>query len=134
MEAAYAADTYDQAKGQLLTLMGTLEDRCPKAAASLREGLEETLTLHKLGVAKVLPDRLRTTNIIESINGGLAHTTRRVTRWCNSNQCQRWIAAACLDIEENSLKAIPQDWQWKGLLRLVARAPPRLKLLSVRLE
>ena len=82
--------------------METLEDRCPKAAASLREGLEETLMLHKLGVAKVLRDRLRTTNIIESINGGLAHTTRRVIRWCNSNQRQRWIAAACLDIEENS--------------------------------
>ncbi len=80
MEAAYAADTYDQTKGQLLTLMQTLEDRCPKAAASLREGLEETLTLHKLGVAKLLRDRLRTTNMIESINGGLAHTTRRVTR------------------------------------------------------
>ena len=87
MEAAYAADTYDQAKGQLLTLMETLEDQCPKAA-SLREGLEETLTLHKLDVAKLLRDRLRTTNMIESINGGLAHTTRRVTRWCNSNQCQ----------------------------------------------
>ena len=64
MEAAYAADTYDQAKGQLLTLMETLEDQCPKAAASLREGLEETLTLHKLGVAKLLRDRLRTTNMI----------------------------------------------------------------------
>ena len=100
--------------------MQTLEDRCPKAA-SLREELEETLTLHKLGVAKLLRDRLRTTNIIESINGGLAHTTRRVTRWCNSNQRQRWIATACLDIEENSLNAIPQDWQWEGLLRALKR-------------
>ena len=121
MEAAYAADIYDQAKGQLQTLMQTLEARCPKAATSLREGLEETLTLHKLGVAKLLRDRLRTTNMIESINGGLAYTTRRVTRWCNSNQRQRWIAAACLDIEENSLKAIPQDWQWEGLLRALKR-------------
>ena len=111
MEAAYAADTYDQAKGLLLTLMQTLEARCPKEAASLREGLEERLTLHKLGVAKLLRDRLRTTNIIESINDEFAHTTRRVTRWCNSNQHQRWIVAACLNIKENSLNAIPQDWQ-----------------------
>ena len=121
MEAAYAADTYAQAKGQLLTLMQTLEARCPKAAASLREGLEERLTLHKLGVAKLLRDRLRTTNIIESINDEFAHTTRRVTRWCNSNQCQRWIAAACLEIEEHSLNSILQAWQWEGLFRVLKR-------------
>ena len=121
MEAAYAADTYDQAKGQLQTLMQVLDDRCPKAAASLREGLEETLTLHKPGVPKLLRDRLRTTNMIVSINGALAHTTRKVTRWCNSNQRQRWIAAACLKIEEHSLNSIPQDWQWEGLLRALKR-------------
>ncbi len=117
----FAADTYDQAKGQLLPLMETLDDRCPKAAASLREGLEETLTLHKPGVPKLLRDRLRTTNMIVSINGALAHTTRKVTRWCNSNQRQRWIAAACLKIEEHSLNSIPQDWQWEGLLRALKR-------------
>ena len=100
--------------------MQTLEARCPKAA-SLREGLEETLILHKLGVAKLLRDRLRTTNMIESINGGLAHTTRRVIRWCNLSQRQRRIAAACMDIEEHSRNAIPQDWQWDGLLRALKR-------------
>ena len=90
--------------------MQTLEARYPKAA-SLREALEETLTLHKLGVAKLLRDRLRTTDMIESINGGLAHTTRRVPRWCNSSQRQRRVAAACMDIEEHSLNSILQDWQ-----------------------
>ncbi len=110
--------------------MQVLEDRYPKTAASLREGLEETLTLYKLGVAKLLRDRLRTTNMIESINGGLAHTTRRVPRWCNSSQRQRWIAAACLDIEGNSLKAVPQDWQWEGLLRALKTTQSNQEILS----
>ena len=121
MEAAYAAQTYTEAKQQLETLIQSLDTQCPRAANSLREGLEETLTLHKLEIPKRLRDRLRTTNIIESINSRLAHTTRRVTRWCNSNQRQRWIAAACLDIEQQSLNPIPQDWEWEHLLRALQR-------------
>ena len=101
--------------------MTTLDAHYPQAAASLKEGLEETLTLHKLGIAKQLRDRLRTTNIIESINSRLAHTTRRVTRWSNSDQRQRWISAACLDIEQRSLNPIPQDEQWEALIRALKR-------------
>ena len=121
LEAAYATQTYTQAKEKLTALMTTLDTRCPQAAASLKEGLEETLTLHKLGIAKPLRDRLRTTNIIESINSRLAHTMRRVTRWSNSDQRQRWIAAACLDIEQRSLNPIPEDWQWEALIRALKR-------------
>ena len=121
LEKAYAIDNYANAKKQLTTLVDTLEIQCPKAAASLKEGLEETLTLHKLGIPKVLRNQLRTTNIIESINSRLAHTTRRITRWCNSDQRQRWIAATCLDIERRSLNSIPQDWQWEVLIRALKR-------------
>ncbi|MCY4672355.1 MAG: transposase, partial [Bacteroidetes bacterium] len=121
LEAAYATRTYAEAKKRLTALIQSLESRCPKAAASLKEGLEETLTLHKLGVPKSLRDQLRTTNIIESINSRLAHTTRRITRWSNSDQRQRWIAAACLDIEQRSLNPIPQDRQWETLLRGLER-------------
>lgn len=52
-----------------MALIRLLEDRDPKVTASLKEGLEETLMLHRLGVHKLLRDRLRTTDIIESING-----------------------------------------------------------------
>ena len=121
MEAAYAASTYAEAKKRLTRLASDLEASCPAAAASLNEGLEETLTLHKLHIPRQLRDRLRTTNIIESINSRLAHTTRRVTRWTNSDQRQRWIAAACLEIEQRSLKPIPQDWQWETLIRALKR-------------
>lgn len=58
-----------QAKGKLMALIRLLEDRDPKVTASLKEGLEETLMLHRLGVYKLLRDRLRTTDIIESISG-----------------------------------------------------------------
>lgn len=121
LEAAYAAYTYAQAKEKLDALMTTLDAHYPQAAASLKEGLEETLTLHKLGIAKKLRDRLRTTNITESINSRLAHTTHRVTRWSNSDQRQRWIAAACLDIEQRSLNPIPQDEHWEALIRALKR-------------
>lgn len=121
LEAAYASPTYAQAKEKLNEVKTDLEDRYPSAANSLNEGLEQTLTLHKLGVPKSLRDRLRTTNIIESINSRLAHTTRRITRWTNSNQRQRWIAAACLDIEKRSLNPIPQDREWETLIRALKR-------------
>ncbi len=121
MEAAYATSTYAEAKERLTKLETDLQDSCPAAAASLNEGMEETLTLHKLCIPRQLRDRLRTTNIIESINSRLAHTTRRVTRWTNSDQRQRWIAAACLEIEQRSLNPIPKDWQWEILIRALKR-------------
>ncbi len=87
MEAAYA-----DAKKNLTELMKRLDARSPAAASSVREGLEETLTLHKLGIPKPLRDQLRTTNIMERVNSRLAHTTRRISRWQNSDQRQRWVA------------------------------------------
>jgi transposase-like protein len=69
------------------------------AARSLDEGFEETLTLHRLGLFEKLGTSLKTTNCLESVNSQIARTTRRVGRWRNSNQKQRFLAAALLDIE-----------------------------------
>ncbi len=121
MEAAYAAPTYADAKKKRTALMKRLDARSPAAAASVREGLEETLTLHKLGIPKPLRDQLRTTNIMESVNSRLAHTTRRISRWQNSDQRQRWVATACLDIEKRSLNPIKSDWQLEMLIRALRR-------------
>ena len=76
-----------------LTLMNTT------AAASLEEGLEETLTLHRLGVFQLLGVSFKTTNCIESLNSQVEKVCGRVTHWKNSSQKQRWLAAALLDIE-----------------------------------
>ncbi|MBI1746953.1 MAG: hypothetical protein HYR55_10245, partial [Acidobacteria bacterium] len=69
------------------------------AVKSLEEGLEETLTLHRLGLFKELGTSFKTTNCIESLNRQVGIYTDRVSYWKNSNQRQRWLAAACVEIE-----------------------------------
>ena len=69
------------------------------ATKSLEEGLEETLSLHRLRLMPQLKQSFRTTNCIESLNSMVAQLTRNVKRWTNSNQRTRWLATALLDIE-----------------------------------
>jgi len=85
------------ARRQLRRLVGWLEDNGhADAAASLREGLEETLTVLKLG----LPPRLRrffaTTNAIENLIGTLRHVARNVKRWRNGTMIRRWVGLGVL--------------------------------------
>jgi len=113
MQAAYRQPTYAAAKVQLMQIRRTLQRENPSAAASLEEGLEETLTLHRLGVAGALSISLSTTNILESINAQLSRLTHNVTRWRNGLQKHRWVASALLDIEPRLRKikgyrALPQ--------------------------
>ncbi len=129
MEAAYA-----DAKKKRTALMKRLDARSPDAASSLREGLEETLTLHKLGIPKPLRDQLRTTNIMERVNSRLTHTTRRISRWQNSDQWQRWVATACLDIEKRSLNPIQNGWQWEMRIRALRRHEKPIHQSSCRTQ
>ena len=69
------------------------------AAASLDEGLEETLTLHRLGVFAELGTSLKTTNALDSIHARVESRTAKVDHWKNSEQKQRWLATALLDLE-----------------------------------
>src|SRR5438552_2593058 len=69
------------------------------AAASLDEGLDETLTLHRLGVFAELGTSLKTTNALESIHARVESRTAKVDHWKNSEQKQRWLATALLDLE-----------------------------------
>jgi putative transposase len=69
------------AKRQLERLASSLQSDHPGAAASVREGLEETLTLQGLGIAGALYRTLRTTNPIENLNGLIADYTHNVKRW-----------------------------------------------------
>ena len=99
LERAYAKPTYKEAKTALGTIRRELVTLNESAARSLDEGLEETLTLHKLGVITTLGLSLRTTNSIESINSLIEQRTGKVDYWKTSNQRQRWLATALLDIE-----------------------------------
>ena len=69
------------------------------AVRSLDEGLEETLTLHRLGLFSQLGESLKTTNGIESLLAQVSQWTGKVDYWRNSSQKQRWAASALLEIE-----------------------------------
>ena len=99
LQRAYTRPDYDEALGALTTLHGELEERNQSAAGSLAEGLEETVTLHRLGVFGVLGRSLKTTNGLESVNALVEERCAKVDHWQNSSQRQRWLATALLDIE-----------------------------------
>ena len=100
MRQAYDASTTPaSARRQLERLARSLESDHPGAGASLREGLEETLTLQALRIAGVLWKTLRSTNPIENLNGGIAKFTRNVRRWRNGSMMLRWVGSAILDAE-----------------------------------
>ena len=99
LQAAYQLPTYAKAKARLEAVKRELKLINESAVASLDEGLEETLTLHRLGLFEKLGQSFKTTNCIENVNKQLATKTDRVDRWQNSNQRQRWVATALLVIE-----------------------------------
>ena len=99
LQHAYDMPTYKEAKTALLSLKAELALSNEDALASLEEGIEETLSLHRLGMMPHLKQSFRTTNCIESVNAMVAQITRNVKRWTNSNQRRRWLACALLDIE-----------------------------------
>ncbi len=108
LQRAYNRPTYAEAVAQLKQLHRELDARNQSAAGSLAEGMEETLTLHRLGVYGVLGRSLKTTNCIESVNALVEERCAKVDHWKTSNQRQRWpveslwverLATALLEIE-----------------------------------
>jgi len=99
LQAAYAHPTYAEAKRALDRLHRALRLVNASAAASLAEGLDETLTLHRLNVFPELGVSFKTTNLIESVMARLEAKTRRVTRWRTSDQKLRWCASALWAME-----------------------------------
>ena len=99
LQRAYQEPAYEAAKERLLALHAELEPVNRKAAGSLREGLEETLTLHRLGLFEELGRSLKTTNCIENLNEQVGRRIGRVKRWHHSPQRHRWMALALLEGE-----------------------------------
>ncbi len=99
LQRAYNRPEYDEALTALKTLQGELDERNQSAARSLTEGLDETLTLHRLGLYGVLGRSLKTTNCLESVNALVEERCAKVDHWQNSSQRHRWLATALLDIE-----------------------------------
>lgn len=99
LQAAWAHPSYADAKRALERLHRELRLVNESAAASLTEGLEETLTLHRLNVFPELGVSFKTTNLIESVMARLEAKTHRVTRWRTSDQKLRWCASALWGLE-----------------------------------
>jgi len=99
LQKAYDRPTEAEARRQLLLLHKELEQKNQSAAASLAEGLEETLTLHRLGLFPLLGRSFKTTNCLESVNSLVEERCSKVDAWKNSSQKQRWLATALLEIE-----------------------------------
>lgn len=98
--AAWAETNHEQALSQLQGTVRWLKRLSPDAAASLEEGLEETITVIRLGVPDLLRKTLATTNPIESALDVVRTLTRRVKRWRAGDMRQRWCTAGLLRAEE----------------------------------
>jgi putative transposase len=106
LRTAWASENYELALDGLRLLAGELDGSYPGAAASLREGLEETLTLTRLGIRGNLKRTLQSTNPIESMIEIVRRTSRNVKRWQSGDMCLRWTAAGMLEAEQQFRKII----------------------------
>jgi putative transposase len=106
LRRAWALDDHDRALDQLRALASELDRSYPGAAGSLREGLEETLTLTRLGVSGNLKRTLESTNPCESMLEIVRRTQRNVKRWSSGEMALRWTAAGMLEAEKQFRKII----------------------------
>ena len=119
LQRVYEAETLIEVRQGLERLKSELRLLNASAVTSLEEGLEETLTLHRLGLFKYLGKSFKTTNPIESIMSLVGQRTDKVDYWKNSSQKQRWVASALLAIEP-SLRRV-QGYRYLDRLREALR-------------
>jgi putative transposase len=102
LSEAWASDSTELARRRLKALLQWLERNGETgAAASLREGMEETLTVLKLKLPAALRGFLVTTNAIENLIGSARRTSRNVTRWRSGDMISRWAAVGLLQAEQH---------------------------------
>src|SRR5205085_7123625 len=102
----WARGDRDGAREQLRVLADELAHSHPGAAASLREGMEETLTVTRLGVRGRLKRTLASTNPCESMIDTIRRISRNVKHWQNGDMCLRWTAAGMLEAQRQFRKII----------------------------
>jgi putative transposase len=115
LRRAWAEADHGRALEQLRVLAAELDRSHPGAAASLREGVEETLTLTRLGITGRLKKTLESTNPCESMIECVRRTSRNVKQWQSGDMCLRWTAARMLEAERQFRRIIG----YAGLAKLV---------------
>lgn len=116
ISSAYRMTDAARAKRILEGLAKQLERAHPSAAASLREGLDETLTVMRLGLLPWLTRTLSTTNCIEFINSRIRETTHNVKRWNGGTMILRWLALAL----DEAAKTFHKVRDYRGIPKLVS--------------
>jgi transposase-like protein len=132
LNAAYALEDYAAAKQALNTLHRELMDLNPSAARSLGEGLEETLTVHRLHVPPQLRKTLASTNVIESAFSIVERVCANVKRWHAGDQRERWVGSGLL-VAEKQFRRVQGHKQIPILLReLEALVPSKTEVVKRR--
>ena len=125
LNAAYALEDYAAAKQALNAIHRELMDLNPSAARSLGEGMEETLTVHRLHVPMQLRKTLASTNVIESAFSIVERVCRSVKRWHGGDQRERWVGSGLL-VAQKQFRRITGYKQIPALIReLEAQRPSR---------
>jgi putative transposase len=115
LKEAWSLGDAKVAKRRLERLASSLEADHPGAAASIKEGLDHTLTLQRLGLGGLLYKKLRTTNAIENLNSGIVTYTRNVKRWQGGSMVVRWVSAAIVEAE----KKFRRVKGWRDIEKLI---------------
>jgi len=129
LQRAYNEPDYEEARLRLLEIRDELKKINRSAANSLEEGLEETLTIHRLGLVEELGRSFTTTNLIENLNSRLASYLRKIKRWVNPEMKSRWIATALIEIECRMRRV--NNYKKLHLLRTALKTELKLKQQKV---
>src|SRR5213080_781703 len=132
LNAAYALEDYAPAKQALHHLHRELMDLNPSAARSLGEGMEETLTVHRLHMPMQLRKTMASTNVIESAFSIVEQVCRNVKRWHGGDQRERWVGSGLL-VAQKQFRRVTGHKQFPALIReLEALNPSKREVVKRR--
>ncbi len=129
LQRSYSEPDYETARMKLLQIRDELRKINYSAANSLEEGLEETLTLHRLGLVEELGKSLSTTNTIENLNSQLGKYLHRIKYWVTPEMRARWVATALVQIEKRMRKI--NNYKKLNLLRIAIKSELKLNQTKV---
>ena len=124
-------ENYDAAKQALNGLHRELMDLNPSAARSLAEGLEETLTVHRLQIPMQLRKTLASTNVIESAFAIVERVCCNVKRWHGGDQRERWVGSGLL-VAEKQFRKVKGHKLISLLLRQLDALSPKVEVVKKR--
>lgn len=132
LNAAYALEDHATAKLALNRLHRELMDLNPSAARSLEEGMEETLTVHRLHIPSQLRKTLASTNVIESAFSIVERVCSNVKRWHGGDQRERWVGSGLL-VAQKQFRRVQGYRQIPILIKeLEALVPSKSKVVNRR--